>query len=72
MEGGEWKYFDDEKITTFDSRNLGKECFGGPDDSPESEDGEVMKMKNAYVLIYQKLTSKPLTTPVPVNEHIKS
>jgi hypothetical protein len=67
MDNGEWKYFDDEKITPFDIKNLGKECFGGPDDSAESDDPELMRMKNASVLMYQKLTAKPLSASLPIN-----
>ena len=28
-EDHEWNYFDDERITEFDVKNLQKECFGG-------------------------------------------
>lgn len=29
LENNEWKYFDDDKISDFDFKDFGKECFGG-------------------------------------------
>lgn len=37
MDNGEWKYFDDDKISNFDVKELGKESFGGIDDNPYSD-----------------------------------
>ena len=46
----EWKYFDDEKISDFDTSELGNECFGGIEENPYGDDED--KLKNAYILFY--------------------
>ena len=58
-ENGEWKYFDDDKISKFDFKELGNECFGGTDDNPYSDNSE--KIKNAYLLIYEKVNKNKIT-----------
>lgn len=52
-EGQKWYYFDDEKITEFNSEELGAESFGGIEENPFGDDEE--KKKNAYLLFYEKV-----------------
>lgn len=56
-ENGEWKYFDDDRISNFDLKDLKEECFGGVEENPYSENSE--KLKNSYILIYEKINVKP-------------
>lgn len=60
-EPDKWYYFDDEKITEFNAKQLQSECFGGIEENPFGDDEE--KKKNAYLLFYEKIKKHSKTTP---------
>lgn len=45
---GRWFEFNDEKVTQFDVKSLEDQAFG-------ARDGEYVKIKNAYLLFYERV-----------------
>lgn len=60
---GIWIKFDDKHVEVFDMQNLKEVCFGG--ERADNWPGESFaKTKNAYMLVYERTTSLPITTQI--------
>ncbi|KAL2842484.1 hypothetical protein BJX68DRAFT_244747 [Aspergillus pseudodeflectus] len=69
--GGTWVEFNDADVSRFDPRRIGDQCFGGLSESLHSASGghvRYNKAWNAYMLLYQRISSMDAARSVYVPE----
>ena len=64
IDNDKWYQFNDSRVSEFDIKNLGKECFGGKKEEDNNED----KKNSAYLLFYELSKKKPVKIVLDENE----
>lgn len=65
---GEWFKFNDQSVTKFDMKDIGREAYGGTESHDWND--ELKFSTNAYILFYEKVKPKACTGPPTISEEV--